>query len=185
MALCCSPVVRKREGSCLGTRFLGLTLQTRRITSPLVNSRPRILAPGRRLLSWANLLDGDGPATPNAVHSALRSFLLPVQVSTFSRLKEKRTNTLEVWGLSGESCPPVVLHPPVFLPLLGSPNSGFGLDGGSGRNRDTSIPMGLFLHTAPYRAAQVTEPGPPLTKSKDTKYGGRNECAAQGLEFVK
>lgn len=32
--------------------------------------------------------------------------------------------------------------------------------------------MGLFLHTAPYRAAQVTEPGPPLTKSKDMKYEG-------------
>lgn len=43
--------------------------------------------------------------------------------------------------------------------------------------------MGLFLHTAPYRAAQVTEPGPPLTKSKDMKYGGRDEHAAQGLEF--
>lgn len=26
--------------------------------------------------------------------------------------------------------------------------------------------MGLFLHTAPYRAARGTEPGPPLTKEQ-------------------
>lgn len=40
--------------------------------------------------------------------------------------------------------------------------------------------MGLFLHTAPYRAAQVTEPGPPLTKSKDVKYGGRDWSTQPG-----
>lgn len=40
--------------------------------------------------------------------------------------------------------------------------------------------MGLFLHTAPYRAAQVTEPGPPLTKSKDMEYRGRAGGRARG-----
>lgn len=109
MTLCCSPVVRKREGSCLGTRLLDLKLQTM-IICPLAALGRSLVA--RAKGQSAHLLDGDGPAAPNAVHFTLGSFLLPVQVSTFSRLKEKRTGMLEVWGLFGEYCPPEVLTLP-------------------------------------------------------------------------
>lgn len=72
----------------------------------------------------ADLFDGDGPATPDAVHLALGCLLLPVQVSTLSRLEEKRRGmSVGARGLRGFSCPPGIpsWHPtlPESLPPPG------------------------------------------------------------------
>lgn len=115
----------------------------------------------------ADLFDGDGPATPDAVHLAVSRLLLPVQVGTLSRLQEKRRGVLNGPRVHGG-------QQPTWTPLPSPPPSSWaGPSSGAGpgrRDREgtetMSIPTGLFLHTAPYRAAQVTEPGPPLTKEQ-------------------
>lgn len=130
----------------------------------------------------ADLLDGDGPAATNAVYFALSSLLLPVQVSTFSRLEEKRKGVLRGLGPFGANSPPAVPHPPLLLPLLGSPSTGSGLGGGSGRNRDTVFQWVYSYtrhHTEQHRSLSRARPP---TKSKDMKYVGRDEYATQGLE---
>lgn len=133
--------------------------------SPLTSTALRPLGGGT-----ADLFDGDGPTAPDAVHLAVGGFLLPVQVGTLSGLKEKRRGVLERRGAPGGG---TAAHLDPSPPPAPPPSSWAGPSGGAGpgrRDREgtetTSIPTGLFLHTAPYRAAQVTEPGPPLTKEQ-------------------
>ena len=131
--------------------------------------------PGLRLSSSAapgegsaDLFNGDGPATPDAVHLALGGFFLPVQVGALSRLEENRRGVLKGPRVCGVSSPPGIPSQPSR-----PPSSWAGPSRGAGpgrRDREgtetTSIPTGLFAHTAPYRAAQVAGPGPPLTKEQ-------------------
>lgn len=116
----------------------------------------------------ADLFDGDGPTTPNAVHLALGGFLLPVHVGTLPRLQEKRRGVLKGPGVCGSAAR---RESPASPPILPPPGQALASGAGPGRRdregtETTSIPTGLFLHTAPYRAAQVTGPGPPLTKEQ-------------------
>lgn len=111
----------------------------------------------------ADLFDGDGPAAPDAVHLAVGSLLVPVQVGPLPRLQEKRRGALRGPRVHGGQQPTWTPLPSPPPSSWAGPSRGRAGAAGPGRNGDTSSPMGLFLHTAPYRAAQVTEPGPPLT----------------------
>lgn len=140
----------------------------------------------------ADLFDGDGPAAPDAVHLALGCLLLPVQVSTLSRLEEKRRGmSVRTRGLRGFSCPPGI---PSWHPTLPEslPPPGQALAARQGRagwaRRDwegmetTSIPTGVYSYTRHHTEQHRSSLGRarPLQKSEDMRYRGREERAARG-----
>lgn len=130
----------------------------------------------------ADLFNGDGPATPDTVHLALSGLFVPVQVGTLSRLEEKKKR--QVRGAQSGRGTAARLEPrPPALPRPGQALVvGRGRGGGPGRRgregtETTRIPTGLFLHTAPYRAAQVTERAAPHKRART-----RNTEGARGAQ---
>lgn len=130
----------------------------------------------------ADLFNGDSPATPDTVHLALSGLFVPVQVGTLSRLEEKKKR--QVRGAQSGRGTAARLEPrPPALPRPGQALVvGRGRGGGPGRRgregtETTRIPTGLFLHTAPYRAAQVTERAAPHKRART-----RNTEGARGAQ---
>lgn len=100
---------------------------------PLALLGPPSQLPGPMGKASPDLLDGDGPAAPDAVHLALSSLLLAVQVSTFSRLEERRRGRLAARAGRRADRLEFPALPPYSL-LLGSPSRGAAGAAGPGRN---------------------------------------------------
>lgn len=140
----------------------------------------------------ADLFDGDGPATPDAVHLALGCLLLPVQVSTLSRLEEKRRGmSVGARGLRGFSCPPGIpsWHPtlPESLPPPGQALAARqGRAGWARRDREgmetTSIPTGVYSYTRHHTEQHRSSLGRarPSQKSEDMRCRGLRSAQPGG-----